>query len=131
MQSLHMPLKVYSGIAPPPEISSRMSDQWPTQGQAQPLGSQPPSFTQTPSSRPPQQFHQPSHTIPMPHSSPEDAPPSYEDVIADDIRPQDGPRGEQSLDSHRHPGRPSTNENGDKKSGRDERLFPDNDRSYQ
>lgn len=125
VQALQMPLEIYSGIAPPPEILSRMSDQWPTQGQSQPFSSQPQQLNQNLPPRPSQpltpsfEHPQPSQTVPVANPYPQDAPPSYDEVIANNTAPVDGHGGNRA------------NENTPKKSELNERLFPDNDRSYQ
>lgn len=129
---LHMPVKVYSGIRPPPELLARMSNQWPVHSPTQPLPPQPFSNQGLPrpqsfppatssSSRPPQTSrpqvppHSPSFGPTPPQNPPGDAPPSYEDAIADGIGPVDGPR----RDYGQQPSQSSMAGKG----GRDERLF--------
>lgn len=130
IQTLRMPVKVYSGIAPPPELLARMSDQWPAQAEAQPQP-QASSYTPTPGPsqafHPPQQSSQPGQFTP-PQTLPQDLPPSYEDAVGNDYGPVDGPR----RDYHLQPQRasyPGADEKGSGGSGADERLFPDSGRS--
>ncbi|MCJ1428991.1 hypothetical protein MMC29_006904 [Sticta canariensis] len=84
IQTLRMPVIIYSGVAPPPELLARMSDHWPAQAVTQP---QPQLQTQThiPTSEPSQAFYPPQpqsgqYTI-SPQTLPEDSPPSYDDVV--------------------------------------------------
>ena len=91
VQTLRMPVQVFSGIRPPQALLSAMSCSQPPQPSS-PFNVTP----QTPSSasRPPQPFAPTSSDIPA------DAPPSYEDAIADDIGPIDGPRREYTQPLH-------------------------------
>ncbi len=130
IQTLHMPVKVYSGVAPPPELLARMYDQWPTRT----LPSRPQSFPQTTSLRPtqpPRIYQQPSQSSQFvaggPQAFPEDAPPSYEDAIADGIGPVDGPRrGYQQNMQNALLGAGGGKGSGEV--GQDERLFPESGR---
>ena len=80
VQAVSMPVKVYSGIRPPQALLDAMMSNPPL----------PHVSTQTPSTptHPPQSFGPPPSNIPA------DAPPSYEDAVADDLGPIDGPRRE-------------------------------------
>ena len=87
VQTICMPVQVFSGIRPPQALLDAMSH--PGVPQPAPHG----HFTpQSPSasSRPP------AAVDPSPNDLPADAPPSYEDAIADDLGPIDGPRREYS-----------------------------------
>ncbi|KAL8789447.1 MAG: hypothetical protein Q9195_006813 [Heterodermia aff. obscurata] len=80
VQTISMPVNVYSGIRPPQALlDATMSNS--------PLSHAPPQTPSTPS-HPSQSFGPPPSNIPA------DAPPSYEDAIADDLGPIDGPRRE-------------------------------------
>ncbi len=118
-----MPVQVFSGIAPPAALLSRMA----TSPRPAPVnaGVRPPSVVnnqpQTPitpyyHSFPPQQGE---YGSPAPTN--DDAPPSYEDAIAEDIGPVDGPRREYNQPSI-SPAASNTSTGG-KSSG--ERLFPE------
>ena len=118
--AVRMPVEVYSGIAPPQALLDQMANR-PT---AQPV----PSYNVRPSgsangpslghspgtSRPPGQA-QSDHIEPSPSDIPSEAPPSYEDAMADDLAPIDGPRRDYST--------PSTSSG--KKTANDDRLFPE------
>ena len=99
VQLLRMPVQVYSGIAPPPALLAAMSDQAsrpPTQNIPPSTPSRPsnlidgglPEYTQA------QPTQTTDHIEPSPEDIPPDAPPSYEDAIADNMGPIDGPRRE-------------------------------------
>ena len=79
VQTLNMPVQVYSGIRPPQALLDAHYSL------PQHLPPQTPVSPQTPSlpSRPPQSF------APPPNNIPPDAPPSYEDAIADDLGHKD------------------------------------------
>ncbi|KAJ5580183.1 uncharacterized protein N7459_006168 [Penicillium hispanicum] len=93
---LRMPVKVYSGIAPPQALLDAMAA-----AQLQPSPSKPtptrtwPTATNDPDTRPPMP---PRPTgVPVPAESGavyDDAPPSYEDAMAENLSPVDGPRRE-------------------------------------
>ena len=116
-----MPIKVYSGIAPPPTLLARMAE-GAEPGFPKPQNSGSIGKTQSPTtiplSVPPAaqgQFGAPSGG-----NLDELPPPSYEDAIAEDIGPVDGPR----RDYHQ-PGA-SGPAGGEKRDGfrrNDERLF--------
>ena len=99
-----MPVEVYSGIAPPQALLNAMSNLPASQTSTQPNQPPPtpvrpgaasngglPGYSQAP---PPASAAQGAsdHIEPSPGDIPPDAPPSYEDAIADDIGPIDGPR---------------------------------------
>ncbi|KAF2140008.1 uncharacterized protein K452DRAFT_231176 [Aplosporella prunicola CBS 121167] len=106
---LRLPVKVFSGIAPPPELLQKMATgafprRKPVPGSAAPsplatdFGHAGPSAPTTPLEGGTNPF---PHAQPMPQGSYlppqaahgyEDAPPSYEDAVAVDIPPVDGPR---------------------------------------
>ncbi|KAL9594497.1 MAG: hypothetical protein Q9219_007010 [cf. Caloplaca sp. 3 TL-2023] len=106
IETLVMPTLVYSGIAPPDALLQAMAAVS-TAHLSHPSPHSPPSSPFTPSTRPnfpPQQQplapFQTGQTHPETHSEihpegpfPDDAPPSYEDAIADGIGPVVGPRG--------------------------------------
>lgn len=130
IQTLRMPVKIYSGVAPPPELLARMSDQWPAQAVAQPQFQ---TSTHTPTSGPSQAFHspqqssQPGQFTTFPQTLPEDSPPSYDDAVGNDYGPVDGAR----RDYQQQPQRASytgADGKGPGGSGVDERLFPDSGR---
>ncbi len=125
-----MPVQVYSGIAPPPALLARMADQ-PTRPHLASFQSTPSSSPQTPSPRPLNPLQPPLPPRPFVPAAaaemiPDEPPPSYEDAIADDIGPVDGPRRDYEQQPHSNP------ETGDEKAsgamGRDERLFRDSGR---
>jgi hypothetical protein len=95
---LRMAVKVYSGIAPPPALLHALAAAPPTQIRPQmsafPSNLHPQAIT--PKSSTPVT---PSYSTPSPQPGyfgappiPDDAPPSYEDAMAEDIAPVDGPR---------------------------------------
>ena len=87
VQTIRMPVHVFSGIRPPQALLDAMSHPGaPQPGPSTQFTPQSPSA----SSRPPVSFD------PLPNDLPADAPPSYEDAIADDLGPIDGPRREYS-----------------------------------
>ncbi|KAL9633452.1 MAG: hypothetical protein Q9164_004694 [Protoblastenia rupestris] len=98
IQVLRMPVQVYSGIAPPPALLAAMSNRPPrptSQGVPPPIPSRPSApggGLPTYSHAPPTQTT--DHIEPSPSDIPPDAPPSYEDAIADNMGPIDGPRRE-------------------------------------
>ncbi|OQE29566.1 hypothetical protein PENSTE_c002G02753 [Penicillium steckii] len=92
---LRMPVKVYSGIAPPQALLDAMAaaklQPSPTKPQSRP--SWPTQSTDSP--RPPMPPRPSDGTIPAAATTIyDDAPPSYEDAMADNIAPVDGPRRE-------------------------------------
>ncbi|KAI9888541.1 MAG: hypothetical protein M1814_006841 [Vezdaea aestivalis] len=144
---LRIPVQVYSGIAPPPDLVNRMNN--PSALPSSPANLAPPLTPTYPPSAPhtptypsypfpaatgttnqsylsPQAgpSHGPSQTLYPPQLAPGqnaswDAPPSYEDAIANDIAPVDGPRREYGDAAPVQPPRPGA------RSGKGERLFPD------
>ena len=87
VQTIRMPVQVFSGIRPPQALLDAMSHPGaPQPGPSTQFTPQGPSA----SSRPPVAFD------PLSNDLPPDAPPSYEDAIADDLGPIDGPRREYS-----------------------------------
>ena len=122
-----MPIEVYSGIAPPPALLEHMANR-----QNRPVPSarpnanipytasnlRPPGSTNPTSSRPPTQQTSSDHIEPSPSDIPDEAPPSYEDAMADELAPIDGPRRD-----YQAPSRPP-NADG-KQPGNNDRLFPD------
>lgn len=125
---VRMPVEVYSGIAPPQALLDQMADR-PTAQQAANTNLRPPDFANGPSSgtspgpsRPPAQA-QSGHVEPSPSDIPNEAPPSYEDAMADDLAPIDGPRREYHQQASSTPYGSSG-----KGSGNDDRSFPDSGR---
>lgn len=91
---LRLPVQVYSGVAPPQQLLNRMNTK-PTSGAT--LTPLKPHASQQAAASPitPVQYHSPPQTgsyAPPPQDDPQDLPPSYEDAMADDIAPVDGPR---------------------------------------
>lgn len=107
---LRMPVKVYSGIKPPPALLRAIATSHPrppvpldASPRPPPMGSHP-SFAHTPSSpsTPSYEQHSPqTGTLASPQQtiSGDDAPPSYEDAMADEIAPVDGPRRDYNIPS--------------------------------
>ncbi|KAJ5273872.1 hypothetical protein N7478_008997 [Penicillium angulare] len=93
---LRMPVKVYSGIAPPQALLDAMAAT--TQpSSASKLTSQPTWPTDNHTENPPPMPPRPAGPVPVPADSTaayDDAPPSYEDAMADNLSPVDGPRRE-------------------------------------
>lgn len=122
-----MPVQVYSGISPPQQLLDQMAHR-PSAQQTPYISSnlRPPGTTNIPvsgPSRPPGQTQQPSdHIEPSPSDIPDVAPPSYEDAMADDLAPVDGPR----RDYAQQTSQPTLG--GSEKGGADERLFPESGR---
>ena len=125
VHELSMPVKVYSGIPPPETLLARMAKG--TEPGFLELQS-PGSFSATQSSSsipysvPPVALGSQSRFGASPEGSPEEIPPpSYEDAIAEDIAPVDGPRRDY------HQPEVSRSAGGEKRDGlrrNDERLFP-------
>ena len=111
-----MPVEVYSGIAPPQALLDQMANR-PT---AQPtrIHNHPAGFANGPPTSVAAGQGQSDHVEPSPSDIPSDAPPSYEDAMADDLAPIDGSRRDYSAPSS---GR-------DEKSRDDDRLFPESGR---
>ena len=122
-----MPIQIYSGIAPPRALLEQMANR-PTRptGHSPYTASnlRPPGFASTPThgpSRPTGPQPPSDHVEPSPSDIPDEAPPSYEDAMADELAPIDGPR----RDYHQNPMQASGA--GEKGSGGG-RLFSDSDR---
>ena len=137
---LRIPLRVYSGIKPPPELlrahaaGRRQSAAIPGQPHLStqiPQSPQSPTVPQTPATpsygqTPPQVG---SISGPQPIDG-DEAPPSYEDAMADDLAPVDGPRRDYNI-----PDTPERQDSGSTLGGEkgpgiarhpSERLFPQN-----
>ena len=119
-----MPVKVYSGIAPPATLIARMAEG------AEPgfLKPKKPASLGAAQASPSMPYSPPPASNLHPHvgasaeGNPEELPPpSYEDAIAEDIAPVDGPRRE-----YQQPGitGPDRGEKGNGFRRNDERLFP-------
>ena len=136
--SLRLPVKVYSGIRPPPELLGRMASQAkpqqaapifpkPTEGQTF-NGTHPdPDVPSTPTQEHVAYPAQMGSQMPPQADIPDEAPPSYEDAMADDIGPVDGPRRNYSVpDSEQQ--QPAFNPDSKSGLGRrvSERLFSSN-----
>lgn len=108
LTAFRLPVQVWSGIAPPPELLRAMA----SQGQQHTKGGslfgrphEPVSYDETPAqlpSTPVQEYSQTeaqvgSYNTPNAADIPDDAPPSYEDAMAEDIAPVDGPRRDYSV----------------------------------
>ena len=108
VQTIRMPVQVYSGIAPPQDLLNSMANNTsiPQSHQQQ---------THTESSVP--------QSAPVPPAIPEEAPPSYEDALADELAPVDGPRRDYAQ-AQQQPGPTGSTE----KRGWGERLFPESGR---
>lgn len=116
-----MAVTIYSGIAPPAALLKAMSVKGP-KGSTQPVG------PMEPPPMPPRPTPAPTPAYDAESGEHEDAPPSYEDAMADEIGPVDGPRREYNtpdvLSGQSGPGADvnSPARSGDKDT---ERLFPD------
>ena len=110
VQTINMPVKVYSGIRPPQALLDAMMSNPPLPQVSQ----------QTPSTltQPPQPFGPPPPNIPG------DAPPSYEDAMADDLGPIDGPRREYTQ-PQQPPQQPQIQESSPASEKTTQRLFPE------
>lgn len=128
---LRLQVQVFSGIAPPERLLNATAARPPrlsgTQTNLLGVHNNEPTKPLTPSSENPP----PSPLMGLHHSQndmPDDAPPSYEDAIAEDIAPVDGPRHSYSIPGDSQPVQTS---NGDTKAGGlgrrlSERLFSQN-----
>ncbi|KAL9104515.1 MAG: hypothetical protein Q9163_000546 [Psora crenata] len=98
VQVLRMPVRVYSGIAPSQALLAAMSNrisQSAAQGVPPSIPPRPPAPNgSSPSYPQPTLAQTTDHIEPAPGDIPSDAPPSYEDAIADNMGPIDGPRRE-------------------------------------
>jgi hypothetical protein len=138
---LRMPVKVYSGIKPPPALlkaiaTSHQRLRMPMDSSSKPssIGNHPPA-PRTPSSPSTPSYEQHSPRVgtfaPSQQAFPnDDAPPSYEDTMADEIGPVDGPRRDYNIPSQAERRQNSLNDES-KGSGLNrkpsERLFSQND----
>ena len=105
VQTLDMPVTVYSGIPPPQallaEMARRPTSLHPNARRQSYANAKPPSFS-IPSSQSPSPGRVPNVDLPRPSSwhhaatpndnAQEEPPPSYEDAMAEDLAPVDGPR---------------------------------------
>ena len=114
--AIRMPVEVYSGIAPPQALLDQMANR-PT-AQPTPNFNRPPGSTNGPSFSGPTGQVPSDHIEPSPSDIPLDAPPSYEDAMADDLAPIDGSRREYTT-------APSSR---GEKSANNDRLFPESGR---
>jgi hypothetical protein len=107
---LRMPVKVYSGIKPSPALLKAMATSHQRPHVPMGVGPNPPSIGNHPPvapipsspSTPPYEQHSPrvGTFAPSPQANPgDDAPPSYEDAMADEIGPVDGPRRDYNIPS--------------------------------
>lgn len=107
---LRMPVKVYSGIKPPPALLEAIATSHQRPRVPMDLGSRTPSMgnhppiAHTPSSPSTPSYEQHSPRVGTFAQSPQampddDAPPSYEDAMADEIGPVDGPRRDYNIPS--------------------------------
>ncbi|KAI9682160.1 MAG: hypothetical protein M1817_000214 [Caeruleum heppii] len=133
---LRMPVQVLSGITPPPALLEAMAS---SAQQASPLsplpyvaGSPFPLTRPSPAQPflPPRPPGPPTPQTPQPQTHnagevniPDVPPPSYEDAMAADMGPVDGPRRDYDLPSAPDGGR-SSGEGGRRSGSKDERLFP-------
>ena len=94
VQSLRMPVQVYSGITPPPallaELAKRGGLSKANFGATQDATTKP--FSISSSSQPPPFSPSSANIASSSADTAEDAPPSYEDAMAEDLAPVDGPR---------------------------------------
>jgi hypothetical protein len=91
---LSLPVSVFSGVSPPPELLSRIAAAGVTSGPSQAsLPQETGQETAIPSTPVPQT---PIASVPHEGAGADmakgDAPPSYDDAMADDLPPVDGPR---------------------------------------
>lgn len=124
-----MPVQVYSGIAPPAALLAEMARRTESHPLLQP-GPQAafgiPSASQPPSPIPLSNASIPGawgaqYAVPLRDDSEEPPPPSYEDAIAEEIGPVDGPRRDYQQPEVT---RPVGNEKRNERLRNDERLFP-------
>jgi hypothetical protein len=138
---LRLPVKVYSGIAPPPQLLNALANQpsssHPLQDSKISNGAklnydQPPATPVSPTG-PDQQFPARIGAFSQAVDPDEPPPPSYEDAMAEDIGPVDGPRRDYNppVDPPSSPGGTSNSFASDSKTGGlrrnvSERLFSQN-----
>lgn len=120
---LRMAVQVFSGIEPPQALLDAMGVEKAQRGKTPATDPVPP--------RPPRPTNPESIAAPPEFEAHEDAPPSYEDAMADALAPVDGPRREYNpLDDSKNLSRAGTDakvpvDNNDGKT--DDRLFPDSE----
>ncbi|KAJ5929760.1 Arrestin-like N-terminal [Penicillium verhagenii] len=93
---LRMPVKVFSGIAPPQALLDAMAAAAP-QSTPSKLTPRPTWPMASNSNNPPRMPPRPAEPVPVPADASanyDEAPPSYEDAMADNLSPVDGPRRE-------------------------------------
>ena len=89
---LRMPVKIFSGIAPPQALLDAMAAASLEQGKQKPQPSVP---AEASDNRPPMPPRPSGEPVPVNSGDAyDDAPPSYEDAMADHLSPVDGPRRE-------------------------------------
>ncbi|KAE8146739.1 hypothetical protein BDV25DRAFT_161929 [Aspergillus avenaceus] len=102
---LRMPVKIYSGIAPPKALLDAMAAGGHIQSAESPsLPSRPSQDTSGPPPMPPRPARPPRPI--NPEDGYDDAPPSYEDAMAEALSPVDGPRREYNPPDASSTGRP-------------------------
>lgn len=147
---LKLPVEVYSGIAPPEKLLQAMANNPRPQPIPAPLFPPPSNISESSSTIYPQDMPTPTTATPLSdiksfppsvghvnnqqsYQVPDDAPPSYEDAIADEIAPVDGPRRDYHLAGSDNVQQDSFNP--DSKSGLNrrvsERLFASNAPSFE
>lgn len=143
---LRLPVQVFSGIAPPARLLELMANNAPLPTPTSlfpkpsdtkaPYSPAEPSAPSTPLQEPSTSLHEiNSHPAPVgnyasqqPSDYPEEAPPSYEDAIADEVAPVDGPRRDYNLAASDGVQAPAFNPDSKSGLGRrvSERLFASN-----
>jgi hypothetical protein len=138
---LRLPVKVFSGIAPPASLLNALANQPapshslsdPTTPDSLASGHDQPTPTPASPTTSDQTFLARFGSVSQPVDPDEPPPPSYEDAMAEDIGPLDGPRRNYNppLDPPSSPGGSSNSFASDSKSGGlrrhvSERLFPQN-----
>ncbi|KAB8216791.1 hypothetical protein BDV33DRAFT_178328 [Aspergillus novoparasiticus] len=102
---LRMPVKVYSGISPPQALLDAMAENGHIQPTVSPTKpSRPSQETSAPPPMPPRPTRPPAPL--NPEDGYDDAPPSYEDAMAETLSPVDGPRREYNPPAVSSTGRP-------------------------
>lgn len=131
---LRLPVKVYSGIKPPPALLRAIATPHTQPFIAESAQSAKISHSPSSPSTPSYVQHPPQagifNPLPNPHPGEEEAPPSYEDAMADEVGPVDGPRRDFNIPAESER-RPSTGYNDERKGAGvarhpSERLFPQN-----